>query len=325
MMAQAGTTMATIRKSAPLLLQRLQQGISVPSVELVYTPNPHWPLPHPQIIQQHPDRPLRISILDSSFNPPTLAHLALANSPRPSYRDDGKQSSEIQNSYGYDAKLLLLSVKNADKSLKARDATYQQRLEMMLLLSRDAIGSTNTTDASHSLLEHEAANIAIAIIDKPTFVGKSSALLDFLQRRLTTPLTFELTFLVGLDTLERLFSPRYYTSETDMMTSLRQFLSAAPPGDNSRIVCAKRVAEAAQSIENPEDLPSLALAKEFRESDRIVIIDIGDIVNSYSSSAIRSAIGRFGLGQCIDQDGGWKSMVTKDVADYIVEQRLYID
>ena len=302
-MAQACAAMSTVRKSASLLLQRLQQGISVPPVELIYTPHSRWPLPYSQTIQQNSNRSLRISILDSSFNPPTLAHLALANSPRPSYRDD---------TCGYDAKLLLLSVKNADKSLKAGDATYQQRLEMMLLLSKDVIAS-----------QREAANVAIAIIDKPTFVQKSSALLNFLQRRLTTPLPLELTFLVGLDTLERLFSPRYYTSESDMMASLRQFLSAAPEGDNSRIVCAKRVSSPAEAAQTSEDIPSLA--KEFRESDRIVIIDIGDIVNRYSSSAIRSSIGRFGLGQTVDQDGGWKSMVTREIADYIVEQQLYVD
>jgi nicotinamide-nucleotide adenylyltransferase len=202
----------------------------------------------------------------------------LANSPRPSHRDDDEQNSETRrdaSSCGYDAKLFLLSVKNADKSLKAGDATYQQRLEMMLLLSKDVMGSTDT-DASRSLPEHEAANVAIAIIDKPTFVGKSRALLDFLQRRLTIPLPIQLTFLVGLDTLERLFSLRYYTSETDMMASLRQFLSAAPQGDNSRIVCAKRVTEGSQSIETLEDLPSLALAKEFRQSDQIFVVDIGN-------------------------------------------------
>ena len=315
-MAQACAAMSTVRKSAPLLLQRLQQGISVPPVELIYTPHSRWPLPYSQTNQQHPNRTLKISVLDSSFNPPTLAHLALANSPRPSYRVDDEHP-QTQDTCGYDAKLFLLSVKNVGKSLKVGDATYQQRLEMMLLLSKNII-------ASH----HEAANVAIAIIDKPTFVGKSRALLDFLQRRLATPLSLELTFLVGLDTLERLFSSRYYTSETDMMASLRQFLSAAPQGDNSRIVCAKRVsspAEAAQSIENPEGISSLTLAKEFRESDRIVIIDIGNIVNRYSSSAIRSAIGRFGLGQTVDQDVGWKSMVTREIADYIAEQRLYVD
>ncbi|KAF8813349.1 Nucleotidylyl transferase [Phlegmacium glaucopus] len=311
--------MSTVRKSSPLLLQRLQQGTPV---ELIYTPHSRWPLPHPRITQQPPNRPLRISILDSSYNPPTLAHLALANSPRPSYRDDGEKNSEIQSACGYDAKLLLLSVKNADKSLKAGDATYQQRLEMMLLLSKDIKASTNT-DASHSLSEYEAANVAIAIIDKPTFVGKSTALLDFLQQRLVTPLQLELIFIVGLDTLERLFSPRYYTSETDMMASLRQFLSAAPQGDNSRIVCARRVSSPAEAV-HCTDFASLPLAKEFMESDRIVMIDIGDVVNSYSSSAIRSAIGRFGLGQPIDQLDGWKNMVTRDIADYIIEQRLYV-
>ena len=317
LMAQPCAAMSTVRRSAPLLLQRLQQGISLPPVELVYTPHSRWPLPRSQTNQQHQKgRSLSISILDSSFNPPTLAHLALANSPRPSHHDYDEQDSETQDTCGYDAKLFLLSVKNADKSLKAGDATYQQRLEMMLLLSKDVIAS-----------RHEAANSAIAIIDKPTFVGKSSALLDFLQRRLTTPLQLELTFLVGLDTLDRIFSPRYYTSETDMMTSLRQFLSAAAQGDNSRIVCAKRIlshTEAAQPIESSEDTSTLALAKEFMESDRIVIIDIGNTVNRYSSSTIRGAIGRFGFGQTVDQDSGWKSMVTRKIADYIVEQRLYV-
>ena len=323
-MAQASTAMSTVRKSAPSLLQRLQQGISVPPVELIYTPHSRWPLPHSQVIHQHrnPNRPLRISILDSSFNPPTLAHLALANSPRPR-----KQNSENQDVCAYDAKLLLLSVKNADKTLKPGDATYQQRLEMMLLLSKDVRTDTNT-EASYSLPEHEAANVAIAIIDKPTFVEKSSTLLNFLQRRLTTPLQLELTFFVGLDTLERLFSPRYYPSEADMMVLLRQFLSAAPQGDNSRIVCAKRVsspAEAARSTETLEDSALPALAKEFTESDRVVIIDIGNVVNSYSSSAVRNAIGRFGLEQSIDQDGGaWKSMLMNDIVDYLVEQRLYV-
>ena len=178
----------TIHKSAPLLLQRLQQGLSVPPVELIYTPHSRWPLPHPRIIQQHPNQPLRISILDSLFNPLTLAHLALANSPCPIYRDDSERNSEIQDAcvHGYNAKLLLLSVKNIDKSLKAGDATYQQCLEMMFLLSKDIISSINT-EISHSLPEKEAANVAIAIIDKPRFVGKSATLLDFLQWRFTTP------------------------------------------------------------------------------------------------------------------------------------------
>jgi nicotinamide-nucleotide adenylyltransferase len=112
-------------------------------------------------------RILRVSILDSSFNPPTCAHLALARS-KPTLRKNasfsgqntvpGSQSEHIttnenaqslhhsfdlaENGEGdYDARLLLLSVRNVDKTLKAGDATYEQRIEMMYALARELEGS----------------------------------------------------------------------------------------------------------------------------------------------------------------------------------------
>ena len=96
-------------------------------------------------------RTLHISVLDASFNPPTLAHLALANSLPP------------QTSPGYppdfDARLLLLSVRNADKQLKPTDATYEQRIEMLVLLAHDLARSSarSVPDAA----PHEA-NVAVA-------------------------------------------------------------------------------------------------------------------------------------------------------------------
>ena len=143
-----------------------------------------------------------------------------------------------------------------------------------------------------------------------------------------TPLPLKLTFLVGLDTLEHLFSPWYYASEVDMIAFLCQFLSPASKGENSCIICAKRVSPPAEAVQYTEDFMSFAPVKEFKDSDQIVTIDIGDVVSSYSSSAIRNAIGRFNLEHgAIDlhQDGGWKNMVTRDIADYIVEHRLYVD
>src|SRR4051794_37180912 len=65
-----------------------------------------------------------ILVLDSSFNPPTVAHRALALIPT------GTAASEP------DAMLLLLSVTNADKVPKSGDALPEQRLEMMELVAR---------------------------------------------------------------------------------------------------------------------------------------------------------------------------------------------
>jgi nicotinamide-nucleotide adenylyltransferase len=142
----------------------------------------------------------------------------------------------------------LLSVKNVDKALKVGDATYLQRLQMMGLLAQDP----SVRDG----------NVAIAITDEPTFVGKSKVLQEYLKARLaslppeTTPQSpvgsrnTQLSFIVGLDTLERLFSPKYYppssgsqaTHEDTMIKMLSRMLS--PPsqgGDDSLVVCARRI------------------------------------------------------------------------------------
>ncbi|KAJ3501705.1 hypothetical protein NLJ89_g9219 [Agrocybe chaxingu] len=229
----------------------------------------------------------------------------------------------------YDAKLLLLSVKNADKTLKPGDASYLQRLEMMYLLSQHIRTGVPSDDPSVP----GDVNIAIAIIDQPTFVGKSEALLKFLRQRsvdlsqanVTVGSDIELTFLVGLDTLERLFSPRYYHSEAAMMSSLRKFLSPGPEGDNSRLVSVDRVLVPSTTFQvsgEREGANVLDHAKEFINSGRVTMVKIGEHLSTYSSSAVRSTIGTFGLGQT-GGNPAWRNFVTKEVADYIVEQQLY--
>ncbi|TFK33213.1 hypothetical protein BDQ12DRAFT_691414 [Crucibulum laeve] len=352
---------SAIRATASALLHRLQQGLSHPPVELVYTPHQHWPLPHSTFPSGFDStssiplsRPLRISVLDSSFNPPTLAHLALGNSRPPhssTHHSEGQERKE-----DYDARLLLLSVRNADKSLKPGDATYTQRLEMMRLLVED-VRSSSPQSGSPSKADPRNSNVAIAIIDEPTFVGKSKHLLSFLKTRLasfsppppnTIPLpTPQLTFLVGLDTLERLFSPRYYSSETSMLISLRKFLSPEEKGgDNSYVVCARRVLAPSSTASTPSLSENAAIgnkyteekelrsilpsAGEFLDSGRVALINIGEKESTYSSSAVRGAIGRLGLSsETTEEDTHvsgevWKSFVPRNIAEYITKERLYI-
>jgi nicotinamide-nucleotide adenylyltransferase len=159
-------------------IERVQQ--QVVSTALVYTTHERWPL---SPVQPLPRSPLRISVLDSSFNPPTLAHLALVNAPNPS-----------SPASGYDAKLLLLSVRNADKLLQEGDATLFQRLEMMSLLA------TRIRRDDHD----SPPNVAVGLVNEPTFVAKSSALRRFLDVRLAElasnpshSISAEFTFLMG--------------------------------------------------------------------------------------------------------------------------------
>jgi len=159
-------------------IERVQQ--QVVSAAIVHTSHERWPLSPTQSL---PRSPLRISVLDSSFNPPTLAHLALANAPNPS-----------SSASDYDAKLLLLSVRNADKLLQEGDATLCQRIEMMSLLAA-RIHHNNPSSPS---------NIAVGLVNEPTFIAKSSALRGFLGNRLAElrsnpshSVPIQLTFLMG--------------------------------------------------------------------------------------------------------------------------------
>ncbi|KAJ7707405.1 hypothetical protein B0H17DRAFT_1032612 [Mycena rosella] len=253
--------MSLSRTAATALLNKVQRGLS--PLELVYVPHDKWPRP---AVAAQPARPLQISILDSSFNPPTLAHLALATAP--------------ESIAAADAHLYLLSVRNADKALKPSDASYLQRLEMMLLLARP----------------HRAA---VAIIDEPTFAGKSRVLHD------AFPGT-AVTFLLGFDTLGRVLAPRYYGGEAPMAAALDALFS--PAHDNARVVCARR-GDVSEEI--------LARAERFMADGRIVLIDIGAAEQTYSSTAAREAIAK--------GNDGWKQLVTPDVADYITNEKLYVN
>ena len=268
-------------------IARVQSRLS--TLELVSS-HPKWPLP-----ADPTKAPLRISVLDSSFNPPTVAHLALANSLPPGGRDD------------YNARLLLLSVYNADKTLKLGDATHLQRVEMMRLLSHHI---TNTPD-----------NVAVAIVGEPTFVKKSSLLLSFLKQRILDVGTVEcppiqLSFILGFDTLERIVSPRYYGSVDQMHLALRKFLSPPPDGDDSYVVCARRNGLMEQP-NNSSDPSKLQYIREFITSGRIVMIDIGATESIASSTVVRDTIGH--------NDSSWKSYVNDSIAQYIQQNGLYME
>lgn len=318
------------------LLQRVQRGLS--TVELIHTSHSRWPLPP---VSPHRAPTLQISVLDSSFNPPTLAHLAIANlrPPSPPAPSSALASSSSDD---FDARLLLLSVRNVDKQLKPGDATFEQRMEMMVLLAQDL---ARTTDASiptspdsdfprssspHPETTNHKLNVAVAIINEPTFVGKSAVLLDFLHHRIANlqpksglvppdpsnePPFPKLTFLMGTDTIVRLFASRYYADEEAMKAALRRFLS--PVENDSRLICARRLSKgvtgrlAAQiEIEIPDFLHDTVPA------DRIVFADIGERECTYSSSEVRQRI--------IDRDPAWEAMVTTSIAEYITDAKLYL-
>ncbi|KAF8604720.1 hypothetical protein BDV93DRAFT_522410 [Ceratobasidium sp. AG-I] len=216
--------------------------------EIVHTTHTTWPLPSGT---RAGDGLLEVSVLDSSFNPPTLAHAALASL--------GHASS---------ARLLLLSIRNSDKTLKPGDASPAQRLEMMVLLANE-------------LVTNGGGPVAVGTIDEPTFVGKSTVVLEHLaSSHPTQPL--RLTFLMGWDTLIRVFAPRYYPSLSSMHSVFQHFFG--PEG--SRILCARRPSSSSSEKEEKEYLESPEVSPYIAEG-KVKMVDLEKGMGGVSSTEVR--------------------------------------
>jgi nicotinamide-nucleotide adenylyltransferase len=262
-------------------LSRLKAGST--QVEFIHKPHIRWPHPQPNphsfpgpgpITTTISDPGLPVAVLDSSFNPPTLAHRALALLPVASSPTD--------------ARLLLLSVRNADKVPRPGDASPVQRVEMMVRLA------------------HEV-NAAVGLVDAPAFVHKAEIL------RAALPVGAQLTFVQGIDTLERFLAPRYYGdgSIMAMHAALQRFF--APDGDNSRIICTRRDVELA----DPQGESAIfEAAGEWVEANRMKIVDIDNELQTFSSSEVRTKVHA--------KDSSWRQMVPNGIAEYIEEHNLYL-
>ncbi len=178
--------------------------------------------PQPPIPIRPKTRPRRLIVLDSSFNPPTLAHMRMAES---ALRDAW--------SAGGSRLLLLLAVNNADK--KPKPAAFEQRLAMMVAFAQDIHTQIASWQPSMPGDQKEDLFIDLALTTLPYFHAKSAAIASshFYRGQDGTGVGPEQVFLVGYDTLIRIFNPKYYgvstatASRTPMQDSLSPFFDRA--------------------------------------------------------------------------------------------------
>ena len=140
-----------------------------------------------------PQQRKHIGVLDASFNPLTLAHEALVH--------------HAQNAFNFDEIVLLLAKTNVDKALFGTD--LGQRLAMLVKYA-DSDTQLDTC-------------LSIAGCSHARFIDKAHAL-----RAHFSPDT-QIYFLVGHDTLIRIFDPHYYTdmpAELKVLFSLCHIISA---------------------------------------------------------------------------------------------------
>ncbi|MCY3680376.1 MAG: nicotinate-nicotinamide nucleotide adenylyltransferase [Gemmatimonadetes bacterium] len=155
--------------------------------------DPHHPPAVRFVHRAAPRHPKHIGVLDASFNPLTLAHEALVH--------------HAQNAFNFDEIVLLLAKTNVDKALSGADLS--QRLAMMVKYA-DSDTQLDTC-------------LSIAGCSHARFIDKAHAL-----RTHFSP-DVQIYFLVGHDTLIRIFDPHYYTdmpAELKVLFSLCHIVSA---------------------------------------------------------------------------------------------------
>ncbi|KAK1544983.1 cytidylyltransferase [Colletotrichum paranaense] len=174
-------------------------------------------------------------VLDSSFNPPTLAHLRMAasavrdlqkgRSTTTATRGDGagESSSVAAGELGQRRAvrlLLLLAVNNADK--KPKPAAFEVRLGMMYAFARDLRDEVRRRgvdgaeeEQRQQQEEEEDVEVDLGLTTMPYFHDKSQAISDTrFYARGDGGGEPEQVYLAGYDTLIRIFNPKYYNASS---------------------------------------------------------------------------------------------------------------
>lgn len=230
----------------------------------------------------------RLCILDSSFNPPHLGHLSLITKSIDYYHDSPRSTSI----------LLLLSVKNADK-LIPKPASFEDRLDMMCLLADHIQNSLNIS-------------VSVALTNHAKFVDKSNVVRDWVNEVIGEISKVRFSFLLGFDTLIRVFDPKYYkpfpiSDALDGFMKLNDFFCLTRTDDiNSNLEDQHRYLQ--DIAENKTDLPT-------EWARKIHLIEGEEKSLEISSSTIRK-------GAALHNEE-WKYHVTSTVAAFIERENLY--
>ncbi|KAG9239585.1 cytidylyltransferase [Amylocarpus encephaloides] len=276
--------------------------------------------------------PKTLHILDSSFNPPTLAHFRIAldsltcpsNLSRP---DSGPRRL-----------VLLLATQNADKAPKP--AAFEERLAMMQIFASEILQKLQELQGQGKFsTERGDVGVDIAVTKYPYFVDKASDL--SIEKSYTSGESVsEQVHLIGYDTATRLLSPKYYPPEHTLQSLVPflerhrlevtyrtddnwggkedqdNFLSNMGEG-RLRIVdgMATAPADGEQGVEG--SLEGVGGKKEWVTEGRLVMVgDSQDGEEIISSTKVREAVKN-------KDEESLKKLVTPGVGKFILDNRLY--
>ncbi|KAF2183332.1 Nucleotidylyl transferase [Zopfia rhizophila CBS 207.26] len=267
-------------------------------------------------------QPRTLYILDSSFNPPSIAHLALATSAISNPAPSDSQPHRL---------LLLFSTHNADKA--PSPASFVQRLALMTIFAEDLSrslqpstqslgGSLGTSLPAVEQISPANISIDIGLTKEPYYTDKSIAIVS------TEPLSYPSNpvhvHLVGYDTLIRFCAAKYYPNHNPPLSALAPFFSAGhklrvtqrpfDPSDRSSSQFGT-VEEQAVYLQNLRDGGFEKEGFEKAWGNQIDMV-AGDDGVGVSSTRIRNAA----------KAGDWdvvKQLCTEGVATWVREMALY--
>lgn len=296
-------------QSTSALRTALQTFISSPSpfrVLTSYSPN------GPSVLKSPPFSP-PVYILDSSFNPPTQAHLRIVIS---ALLYDQTASSFPKRL------LLLLATQNADKASKP--ASFEQRLAMMNIFAQEIRQKVkeitrNEKTSGENSCDHGII-VDVGVTKRPYFHDKATAIEDSgFYKSPETNTAPEQVYLIGFDTLTRLLDPKYYPP-AHTLHPLNDFF------EKHRVRVTPRATEAYGGVEQ-QVLYVSALKDGEREheggkkgwADRIRLLE-GETAEdeTVSSTKVREAV-RKGDDALLDK------YVVGGVRRFILDHRLYVD
>ena len=240
-------------------------------------------------------------ILDSSFNPPTRAHLRIAAS---AILDDKRANSERVKRI-----LLLLATQNADKAPKP--ASFEQRLVMMSIFAQDLVQSVHEQSNNTPF---KALVVDVGVIKSPLYLDKTSVIDQSGQYG-----EIEQVHLTGFDSLIRLLDTKYYPPDHTLLPLQAMF-------SKHRLRVTRRTGDKWGDREE-QDAYLQALSDGNREQEgafkewaaRIDLVDgMSEGEEIISSTKVRDAAkkrDREALGR----------LVTDGVRDWVLDQNLYTD
>lgn len=262
-------------------------------------------------------RPGTLVVLDSSFNPPTRAHLRMATSAI-------RSAAQTQARPGNVRLLLLLAVNNADKA--PRPAAFHLRMEMMRLFALDLLddpaggdeaetasadgGGRGSTGTSTRTLGEAGLAVDLGLTTLPYFHDKSRAITESGIYESTK----EQVVLAGYDTLIRIFNPKYY-GDDGLLGALDPFFARA------RLRITTRTDDAwGGRQEQVEYLQSLRDGRLADAGGRVEWCDRVDLVEGgsevVSSTKVREAAERADA-------GALDVLVSPRVKGFVLEEKLY--